>query len=191
MNYFIFSLFVSSRFISYLLYVLSSTNQPFKLVTLYQYMIFLYIFLFLLFHLFLKFHHVKWFTFLFQPLYPRNNNIISIIFLYIFFTIILYISSHFIYRVLFYNLFNQSILLQFKLYIIIVIIQRKHLFFTFLFSHLSRLTPRHPLFRVFFTSHPLPSHRVTRAKTPIRSIYPTRSFLTILPLLRQRLLWAS
>lgn len=124
-------------------------------------------------------------------LYPRNNNIISIIFLYIFFTIILYISSHFIYRVLFYNLFNQSILLQFKLHIIIVIIQRKHLFFTFLFSHLSRLTPRHPLFRVFFTSHPLPSHRVTRAKTPIRSIYPTRSFLTILPLLRQRLLWAS
>lgn len=31
--------------------------------------IFLYIFLFFLFHLFLKFHHVKWFTFLFQPIY--------------------------------------------------------------------------------------------------------------------------
>lgn len=50
--------------------------------------------------------------------------------------------------------------------------------FTFFLSHLSHLTPRHPL---FLHPHPLFFQITRRAKTPIRSIYPTRSFLTISP----------
>lgn len=66
----LFSLY-SSRFIT--LYFLLSLRSiifikyKFKLITLYQHDISLHLILpYILFHLFLKFHHVKWFTFFSQ-----------------------------------------------------------------------------------------------------------------------------